>query len=183
MEQKQMTFVEQIGWGMSLAAFCVLSGGTFWTLVCRKIGTIGPKMYAMYILPCLFVMAVILAGSQSSVNDQIIFQVAIPGTILLYSLHLVTSVGKRIRGNHVHTYHVGLPRLGYHMEVIGGFCVGALFIFLDAPYFGWFIIASAFCSGMTIGMFKERDRMRGYQMQDAILTQQRMEQIYDGHDI
>ena len=182
MEQKPLTLVEQIGWGMSLTAFCVMTVGTFWTMVCRKVGSIGPKMYALYILPCLFVMAVLLAGSQSSANDQMIFHVAIPATVVLYSLHLVTAVGKRLSGNHVHTYHVGMPRFGYPLEVIAGFCVGALFIFFNAPYFGWFVIASAFCCGMTIGMFRERDRMRGYVMKDAELEMERMEQIYGERD-
>jgi hypothetical protein len=185
MEQKP-TLTEQIGRSMNLAAFCVMSLATYWTLVCRKIGTVGPKMYAPTILPCMFVMAVLLAGSQAYPLDQLCFKLAIPGLLLLYAVHLVVSMHKRWVGNHVHTYHVGEPRLNwriaYHLEVIFGFAVGAVFIMLNAPNFGWFTIASAFCSGMTIGMFRERDKMRGYVYKDAVLTQERMQEIYGEGD-
>lgn len=164
---------------LDLLSFLTFALGTFWTLTIRKHGTVGTRFYPTYVFFSMLAMAILLAGTQRSEGDQIAFHLAIPFLLINYAYHLIRTLRNRSKGNHVHSWHVGQSRFrGEGWELIIGLIVAGL-AFQVAPAFGVFLCVSTICSALTMMIIQTRDKIRGNQMMDAQLEQERMLQIYE----
>lgn len=178
----QMNPMENFKVSLNLITWAISIMSVFWILMARKIGTIGPRSIGVNMFFTMFVMAILLPSCQLH-SDQQAFNIGIWLMIVMYIVHLAASQRSRMRGNHVHTYHIGEPRFGrgkngYSFEVALGLIVSAA-LFSAAPVFAMFVGASAICSGMTVSMLEERDRQRKFQIKDALMEQERMAQFYE----
>lgn len=89
------------------------------------------------------------------------------------------------KGKPVHSKAIGHPSLNKHGDTAGYFgefficlAISAPFLVIGAPVFGCYVIASWVASLMLVGMIDERDRQRKVMIRDAILEQQRYEELY-----
>jgi peptidoglycan/LPS O-acetylase OafA/YrhL len=167
-----------IGDSMNMMSFIAFTLGSFWSLTVRRYGTVGTRFYPIYVFYCMMVMAVLLAGSHPASIDRVVFTFALPYFLLNFLFHLISTQRSRAKGNHVHSWHVGISRYGKGLELVFGLLVAGG-LYLIAPISGVFLCVSVISSAMTGAMLEGRDKLRAVQMMDAELEQKRMVEIYE----